>query len=80
MGKRQTHSKTPQTRAKRSALSQQVIANQPVEKIKTRTAARRPHAGRTSIRDVIIMLKLRHHVASQHIQDFLEVCFHVFLI
>ena len=30
-----------------------------------RTAARRPHAGRMSIRDVIIMLKLRHHVAFQ---------------
>ena len=40
---------------------------------KKRTAARRPHAGRTSIRYVIVMLKLRHHVASQRIQDFLEV-------
>ena len=48
---------------------------QPVEKIKKRTAARRPHAGRTSIRDVIVMLKLRHHVASRRIQDFLEAFF-----
>ena len=32
-----------------------------------------PHAGRTSIRDVIVMLKWRHHVASQRIQDYLEV-------
>ena len=36
------------------------------------TAARRPHAGCTSIRDVIVMLKLRHHVTSQRFQDFLE--------
>ena len=27
-------------------------------------------AGCTSIRDFIVMLKLRHHVTSQHIQDF----------
>ena len=42
-----------------------------------RTAARRPHAGRMSIRDVIVMLKLRLNVASRCIQDFLEVfaCF-----
>ena len=45
---------------------------QPVGKIKNRTATRQPHAGRMSIRDVIVMLKLRHHVASQRIQDFLE--------
>ena len=45
------------------------------KKKKKETAARRPHAGRTSIRDVIVMLKLCHHVASQRIQDFLEVCF-----
>ena len=32
-----------------------------------------PHDGRTSIRDVIVMLKWRHRVASQRIQDFLEV-------
>ena len=31
-----------------------------------------PHAGRTSIRDVIVMLKWRHHVASQ------RKVFHVF--
>ena len=42
---------------------------------KKRTAARRPHAGRTSIRDVIVMLQLRHHVAFQRIQTFLEVFF-----
>ena len=46
-------------------------------KDKKRTATCLPHAGRTSTRDVIIMLKLRHHVASQGIQDFLEVFFHV---
>ena len=47
-------------------------------KDKKRTAARRPHAGRTSIRDVIVMLKLRHHVAYQRIQHFLEVFCMVF--
>ena len=35
-------------------------------KDKIRTAARRPHAGRTSIRDVIVMLKIRHHVATNN--------------
>ena len=29
-----------------------------------------PHPGCTSNRDVIVMLKKRHHVASQRIQDF----------
>ena len=47
-------------------------------KDKKRTAARLPHAGRTSFRDVIAMIKWRHHVASQRIQDFLEAFFHVF--
>ena len=47
-------------------------------KDKKRTAAHLPHAGRTSIRDVIVMLKLRHHVASQRIQDFLDVFFTFF--
>ena len=37
-----------------------------------------PHAGRTSTGDVIVMLKLRHHVASQRIHDFLEVIFLLF--
>ena len=32
-----------------------------------------PHLGHWSICDVIVMLKLNHHVVSQHIQDFLEV-------
>ena len=36
------------------------------------------HADRTSIRYVIVMLKLLHPVASQHIQDFLEVFFMFF--
>ena len=31
-----------------------------------------PHAGGMSIRDVILMFKLHHHVASQRFQDFLE--------
>ena len=39
-------------------------------KDKKRTAARQPHAGRTSIRDVMIMFKWRHRVASKCIQDF----------
>ena len=39
-----------------------------------------PHAGRTSIPDVIVMLKWLHHVASQHIQDFLEGFFEFFPI
>ena len=33
------------------------------------------HVGRTSIGDVIVMFKLCHHVASQRIQDFLQVFF-----
>ena len=37
-----------------------------------------PRAARTSIRDVIVLLKLRHHVASQHNQDFLDVFFMFF--
>ena len=41
---------------------------QPVGKIKND----QPHAGHTSICDVIVMLKRRHHIASQRIQDFLE--------
>ena len=53
---------------------------QPVGKIKKQTAARRQHAGRTSIRDFIVMLKLRQHVASQRIQDFLEDFFFIFSI
>ena len=44
-------------------------------KDKNRTAVRQPHAGRMSICDVIVMLKLRHHVASQRIQDFLKASF-----
>ena len=36
------------------------------------------HACRTSIRDVIVMLKWRHHVAFQRIQDFLEAFFVLF--
>ena len=44
-------------------------------KDKNRTSARRPHAGRMSILDVIVMLKGRHYVASQQFQDFLEVFF-----
>ena len=39
--------------------------HKPVRKIKKLTAASRPQASRTSIRDVILMLKLRHPVASQ---------------
>ena len=46
--------------------------------LKKRTAACRPHAGRTLIADVIVMLKLRHHAVSQHIQDFLAVFFMFF--
>ena len=47
---------------------------QPVGKIKTE----QPHAGRTSIRDIVAMLKLRLNVAPQRIQDFLEVFFMFF--
>ena len=43
--------------------------HQPVEdKSNSRTSAK-------SIRDAIVMLKWRHHVASQRIQDFLEAFF-----
>ena len=51
----------------------------PVGTIKERTAARRSRTGRKSIRDIIVVLKLHHHVASQRIQDFLEVFFMLFL-
>ena len=44
-------------------------------KDKKRTATRQPHAFRTSICDVIVGLKLSHPVASQRIQDFLDVFF-----
>ena len=37
-------------------------------------------ASRTSIRDVIVMLKRRHHVTSQRIRDSLEVFLMFFLI
>ena len=47
-------------------------------KDKKRTAARQSHAGRTSIRDAIVILKLRHHVAPQRIQDILGVFFMFF--
>ena len=47
-------------------------------KDKKRTIARRPHAGRTSILDIIVMLKWRHHVTSQRFQDYLEALFFVF--
>ena len=36
------------------------------------TATCRPHTGQASIRDVIVILKWRHHVAPQRIEDFLE--------
>ena len=49
------------------------IPYQPEGKMKNK----QPHAGRKSIRDVIVMLKWRHHVASQRIQYFLEV-FYIF--
>ena len=49
-------------------------------KDKKPTAARQLQAGFTSICDVIVMLKLHHHVASQCIHDFIEVFFHVFPI
>ena len=51
------------------------IPVQAIGKDKKRTVARRPHDGRTSICDVIVMLKGRHHVTSQRIQDFLEALF-----
>ena len=38
-----------------------------------------PHVSRTSIHDVIVMLKLRHHVASAH-SGFSGSLFHVFPI
>ena len=34
---------------------------------------KQPCVGRRSIRDVTVMLKLRHHVTSRCIQDLLEV-------
>ena len=40
---------------------------------KKRTATRRPYAGRTLVFDIIVMLKWRNHVASQRVEDFLEV-------
>ena len=46
----------------------------PWEKIKNK----QPHPGRMWLRVVIILLKLRHHVTTQHIQDFLEVFFMFF--
>ena len=49
-----------------------------IRTIKKRRAARWSHAGQTSIRDVIVMLKWRYHVASQHIQDYQEVFFMFF--
>ena len=49
-----------------------------IGKIKKWRLARWSHAGQTSIRDVIVMLKWRHHVASQHIQDYQEVFFMFF--
>ena len=51
---------------------------QPVGKIKKRIAARRPHACCMSIRDVIVMLTLSHHIASWRALDFLKVFFMVF--
>ena len=47
-------------------------------KDKKLTAARRPHAGCSSFCDIIVMLKWRHHVASQRIQDSLEAIFMFF--
>ena len=47
---------------------------------KKHIATRRPHFGRTSIRNVTVMLKLRHHVTSQPIQDFLESFFMFFFL
>ena len=47
-------------------------------KDKKRTAERRPHDCRTSIRDVIVMLQLPHHVTSQRNQDLFEVFFMYF--
>ena len=48
---------------------------------KKQTDARWPHAYRTSIRDVIVLLQLRYHVASKRIQDFFSGSFfHVFLV
>ena len=47
-------------------------------KDKKQTATRRLQAGSMSIRVFIILLKLRHHVTTQCIQDFLEVFFMFF--
>ena len=45
-----------------------------------RIQARRLRADRTSIRDVIVMLKWRHNVTFQRIHDFLVVFFMIFPI
>ena len=47
-------------------------------KDKKQTTAGRPHAGPMLIGDVIVIIKLCHHVASQRIQDFLELFFMLF--
>ena len=69
--------------AKNSNLvCEKILSHTPVPargKDKKQNADRWPHAGRTSIRDVIVMLRLRHHVACLRIRDFLEV-FLMFLI
>ena len=44
------------------------------------TKKEQPHVGRTPIRDVIVMLKIRHRVAIKRIQAFLEVFFMFFPI
>ena len=51
---------------------------QSVGKIKKQTAARRSDGGRTSIHDVIVMLKWRHYVTYQRIQNYLEAFFMYF--
>ena len=51
-----------------SRISHILVPAQPKGKIKNEQM----HVGRTSIHDVIVMLKLRLHVASQRTQDFLE--------
>ena len=48
------------------------------EHTKTNRAARRLHASHTSFREVIVMIKYGHHVASQRILDFLEAFFTFF--
>ena len=42
---------------------------QPYGKIKNEQAHAGGHTGRTSIRDVIVMLKRHHYVASRRIQE-----------